>query len=86
MAVYKGYISQEIEYEKLRVGQGIISTPEFSSRELEQIVAKEQLKYRLRQIKRPSVFYRRVIKRLFMDPRFFLNYAKALAGRLAKRK
>lgn len=81
----RGYLSENFSYEGLRVGQSSICTPEFTAAELERIVAREALKFRLKQLRKPSVFFDRVIKRLFIDPRFFFNYARKLGSRLAQR-
>lgn len=78
----KGYF-QDLSYDKLKVGNANISTPDFTAQELERLVAKETFKYRIKQMKNPIVFYNRVIKRLFLDPRFFINYLKKLILRMA---
>lgn len=78
----KGYLS-DFSYNKLKVGNANISTPNFSAKELERLIAKETLKFRIKQLKNPTIFYNRVIKRLLSEPRFFINYFKKLVLRMA---
>ncbi len=70
------YIDADFDIEKARVGEAHISTPDFSSEELHNMIRKENLLIRLRLIKNPKVFYERIIKRFIKDPRFVLNYLK----------
>lgn len=71
----EGHLVKDFSLENLRVGKASIRLRDFSPEELERLVARETLKYRLRSIKNPLVFFRRVILRFFKDPRFALEYA-----------
>ncbi|MCK4268651.1 MAG: cobalamin-dependent protein [Actinomycetia bacterium] len=75
-------LSSDFDYSRLKVGNAHISTTEFSTAELEKLVALETFKYRLRQLGSPRIFYERVFKRLLNDPRFFMSYFWRLVTRL----
>lgn len=77
-----GYLD-EFSYERLKVGNGNISTSVFKAKELERLVAKETFKFKLKQLKSPVKFYNRIIKRFFIDPRFFISNLKKLFFRIA---
>lgn len=76
------FLPNDFSYARLKVGNANISTSEFSAKELESLVARESFKFRLNQLKNPIIFYHRVIKRLFIDPRFFISYLKRLLLRI----
>lgn len=79
------YISDDYDFKKARVSQSSISTPDFTSNDLLKWVNKENVKIRLRMIKKPKVFYERVFKRFFKDPRFAWHYIKEkLSGTFSK--
>lgn len=69
-----GYLVEDFCFENLRVGKASIQTPDFSPAELEKMVAKEMLGYRLRLTKHPVVFFKRVVLRFSKDPRFAMSY------------
>ncbi len=79
----ENYLANDFSFEKLKVSNANISTPEFTENELERLVAIETFKFRLKQLRSPSIFYERVVKRFFVDPRFFVNYLKRLLTRIA---
>jgi len=75
----KGYLRPDFDYRHLRAGEVNIVTPEFTRQELERLVAREALLFRLVLFFRdPRVFFERIVVRFFKDPRYFLNLVRKL--------
>lgn len=79
MCLEHNYLSKDFRFDTLGVKKGVISTPEFMPRQLERILAKEKLLFRIRLVFRdPLAFYIKVIKRFFKDPVYFINVIKEI--------
>lgn len=75
----KNYLSPDFDYRHLRAGGVNIVTPEFTRQELERLVARESILFRVSLLFRdPAVFFERNILRFFKDRRYFLNLARKL--------
>ncbi|HUV67639.1 MAG TPA: radical SAM protein [Sedimentisphaerales bacterium] len=73
----KGYLG-DIPFDHLRVKRGSITTPEFTSAELERMVSRHMLWQTLHQLTRPRIFVERVAMRIWRDPRWALEHAARL--------
>lgn len=79
----EGFLPQDFSMEHLGVKKGSFSTEHFTAEELEKLVAWQTLKYRLSLLWRnPAAFYRKVIKRFFKTPQYFLALVKKLIKRV----
>ncbi len=76
----EGLLPQNFSFSQLGVKKAVLSTPDFSSAELERMVALETLKYKIRLLwHNPSAFYRKVIRRSLKSPRQVFALAKKMA-------
>ncbi|MCK4267521.1 MAG: radical SAM protein, partial [Actinomycetia bacterium] len=80
-----GYLAPTFALDRLNIANANISTPDFSAAELEKLVTSEILKYKLRQWRNPVIFYDKVVKRIFKDPRYVMNYVKRMIGRMVSK-
>jgi len=83
----KNYLRPDFDYRHLRAGEVNVITPEFSRQELERLVAREMILFRLSLLFRdPAVFFERNILRFFKDRRYFLNLVRKLLKTLICRE
>ncbi|MBN2407449.1 MAG: cobalamin-dependent protein [Elusimicrobia bacterium] len=75
ICVEKGYISRDIDFRNIRSRKITIETEDFTAADVARLVSRYNILYRFTLVRRPRVFYERVIKRLFRDPRFFFSLA-----------
>lgn len=72
----ENYLKPNFNFKIIRSRRGQIDTPEFTAREVEKMVSRVNFISRLELFFRnPSVFYERVVKRLFKEPKFFMALA-----------
>ena len=82
-----GYLTADFDIEKLGVKNVVIQTPEFTPAELEQMIAREKLLFRvLLLVRNPRVFYVKVIKRFFQDPIYIGHLLVESLRKLASKK
>jgi anaerobic magnesium-protoporphyrin IX monomethyl ester cyclase len=74
----KGYLPRNVPFDELRVRRGNVSTPEFTAKELEQMVTYELLRHKLSRVTRPHVFFERVVARAWHDPSWVVGHATRL--------
>jgi len=84
----KGYLNNSFSLERLGVKKTSISPKNFTSEELEKMVAYYTLKHKLNlSWKNPRAFYDKVIKRFFKTPGYFIKFATNLTRKVIfKRK
>lgn len=75
----KKRLRPNFDYRHLRAGEVNIVSPEFTRQELERMVARELIRFRVFLLFRdPAVFFERNVLRFFKDRRYFLNLARKL--------
>ncbi|MDD5178601.1 MAG: radical SAM protein, partial [Candidatus Nanoarchaeia archaeon] len=63
----KGYLSKDFDFDNLLYHEGVISTPEFSAKELTELVERERMKYHLRIFKRDPIFFIKKYGKFFIE-------------------
>lgn len=75
----KKCLRPDFDYRHLRAGEVNIVTPEFTRHELERLVARAMILFRVSLLFRdPAVFFERNVLRFFKDRRYFLSLARKL--------
>lgn len=75
----EGYLPKDFSLDNLGVKKATISTDYFTREEIEKMVAYHTLKHKLSLLwNNPYAFYRKVIKRFFKTPEYFISLTKKL--------
>jgi len=78
-----GYLPKDFSLEHLGVKKATMNTDYFTASQIEKMVAYYTLKHKISLLWRnPSAFYRKVVKRFFKTPGYFIILTKKLAKRI----